>query len=415
MNRKTGLIVAGLLAVIALPVALKLSRGEPAKAVDVEQAMPQALAPSILASGALTYETQVTMAPEVTAQVKEVLIKEGDRVQRNQLLMRLDPTAPRAEIEQYQAITRQAKLTIETRQLEYDALQVKWRRYNELHDKGMIDASTLADLTSQRDLAEVALRTSRETLTQNMALLDAAREKLAKTEIRAPMDGQVTALYVKVGETAVQGFSSIAGSQLLQVADTSHLEAEVNVDETDIARIQIGAAAKVVPAAFPDQELTGKVDQVSVTPRQQTGQTNKTYPVRIRLNNSAADMFHPGMSCRAELLTVVGQQASQLAVPVQAVKYEEQTDDNKNADNSKSTTSVFVIDKDHVSKRTVSVGASDDNYIAITSGLQPGETIVTGPAKTLLFLKDGDRISINQPADDTSASSSTSAATTNHD
>lgn len=384
------MVAGALLIVVAVPVTLKQIHGKAGKPVEVESATERILAPSILASGALAYETQVTMAPEVTAQVKEILVVEGNLVRRNQLLMRLDPTAPRAEIEQYSALIRQSELTIETRRLQYESLVTKWQRFNALKQQGMIDANTLDDLVSQKDQAEVALRTSREALAETQAQLNAARERLAKTEIRAPMDGQVTAIFIKVGETAVQGFSSIAGSQLLQVADTTHIDAEINVDETDIARIKVGADAKVVPAAFPDEVLHGEVDLVSISPRQQVGQNNKSYPVRIRLINTSAETFHPGMSCRAEVMTVLGNQDKVLAVPVQAVKYEELPDAK-----DKTTTSVFVVDNNVARKQEVSVGTADDSYIAITKGLKTGDPVIVGPAKTLLFLKSGEPIKVN--------------------
>src|SRR5678815_1589244 len=90
-------------------------------------------------------------------------------------------------------------------------------------------------------------------------------------------DGKVTAIYVKVGQTAVPSFSGIAGSVLVDVADTTSIDAEINVDETDIARVRVGADARVVPAAFPDKTMTGKVDQVAIAPSLQAGQ-NKSYP-----------------------------------------------------------------------------------------------------------------------------------------
>ena len=117
----------------------------------------------------------------------------------------------------------------------------------------MVDANSLEELVSARDLAEVDLRTSREQLSQAQAQLSQAEEQLAKTEIRSPLNGKVTAIYVKVGQTAVPSFSGIAGSTLVDVADTTSIDAEINVDETDIARVRVGAEARVVPAAFPDK------------------------------------------------------------------------------------------------------------------------------------------------------------------
>jgi len=194
MTRKHWIVLGAIAALIALPVATKLTRSDDVKAVDLESVASRALTPTVLASGSLTYESQVTLAPEVTGRVKEILVKEGDQVKVNQLLMRLDPAAPRAAIEQSQAMVRQARLSIERRQVDYDSQVIKVKRFEALQGKGMFDANSLEQLVSARDLAEVDLRTSREQLSQAQAQLSQAEEQLAKTEIRSPLDGKVTAI-----------------------------------------------------------------------------------------------------------------------------------------------------------------------------------------------------------------------------
>lgn len=396
MTKQHWIAVGVLAALIVVPVALKVSRGESGKSVDIEHASLRALTPTVLASGALTYQSQVTLAPEVTSRVTEILVEEGDQVKRDQLLMQLDPAAPRAAIEQSQAMVRQAQLSIERRQVDFDTLVARAKRFEALREQGMVDANSLEELLSARNLAEVDLRTSREQLSQALAQLRQAQDQLAKTEIRSPLDGKVTAIYVKVGQTAVPSFSGIAGSVLVDVADTTSIEAEINVDETDIARVRVGAEARVVPAAFPEITMLGTVEQVAIAPRQQVGQ-NKSYPVRIRLTNTAGVTFHPGMSCRAEVLTGAATDAKVLAVPVQAVRYEDNPDKSLQAE--KSLASVFIYNDGRAVKRVVTTGTADDSHIAITSGLKEGEQVIVGPAKTLLFLLDGDKVAISPQAE----------------
>lgn len=396
MTKQHWIAVGVLAALIVVPVALKVSRGESGKSVDIEHASLRALTPTVLASGALTYQSQVTLAPEVTSRVTEILVEEGDQVKRGQLLMQLDPAAPRAAIEQSQAMVRQARLSIERRQVDFDTLVARAKRFEALREQGMVDANSLEELLSARNLAEVDLRTSREQLSQALAQLRQAQDQLAKTEIRSPLDGKVTAIYVKVGQTAVPSFSGIAGSILVDVADTTSIEAEINVDETDIARVQVGAEARVVPAAFPEITMLGTVEQVAIAPRQQVGQ-NKSYPVRIRLTNTAGVTFHPGMSCRAEVLTGSATDAKVLAVPVHAVRYEDNPDKSPQAE--KSLASVFIYNDGRAVKRVVTTSTADDSHIAITSGLKEGEQVIVGPAKTLLFLLDGDKVAINPQAE----------------
>ena len=214
-------------------------------------------------------------------------------------------------------------------------------------------------------------------LSQALAQLRQAQEHLAKTEIRSPLDGKVTAIYVKVGQTAVPSFSGIAGSTLVDVADTTSIDAEINVDETDIARVRVGSEARVVPAAFPDKTLLGTVDQVAIAPRQLFGQ-NKSYPVRIRLTNTAGVIFHPGMSCRAEVLT------SRRAMPrcsrCRCRRCATRTT-RTNRKAEKSVASIFIFDAGRAVKRAVSTGTADDSYIAVTSGLKEGEQVIVGPGE----------------------------------
>jgi HlyD family secretion protein len=399
MNKKW-IALGVLVAVIVLPVTYKLLRADTAKKVEVETVSMRTLTPSILASGALTYESQVTLTPEISGRVKEILVEEGDIVKAGQMLLRLDPEAARADIAQIEAALRQSALNIERLTVNRDAQVVKWKRNELLKDKGLIDASKFDDLVTQKDMADVELRASREEYKQTEARLAQARERLAKTETRSPISGKVTAIFIKVGETAIPSAtgSSIAGSTLMQVADTTSVYAEINIDETDVARVKVGAEAKIVPAAFPDKSMLGKVEHVAIWPKQTSGQS-KIYTAKIRLTVEPGVTFHPGMSCRAEVLTNQAGDERAVAVPVQAVKYEES--DKKS---EKSKTSVFVFKDGRVSKRSVETGTADDNYIAVTKGLQQDERIVVGPTKTLNFLRDGERVAMNEtPAGGASA------------
>jgi HlyD family secretion protein len=199
-------------------------------------------------------------------------------------------------------------------------------------------------------------------------------------------------LTIKIGETAVPSVTSIAGSDLMVIADTSSRYAEVNVNETDVARVAVGQQARIVPAAFPDASWAGTVETVAVSPRQVVGQ-GKSYPVKIRLAQSTDQTFHTGMSARAEIITRQGEATAQLAVPVQAVRYEESADPSQLG-----KASVFVVENGRAVQRFVETGIADDTYIAITKGLQQDVDIVTGPARVLRFLRDGERVKQQQSA-----------------
>ncbi len=384
MNKKW-VSVAAIVLLVAVPVASKILRGPDAKEVEVKDVEQLALTPTILASGTLTYESQVTLVSEIVGRVDAVLVKEGDKVTKGQLLLRMDAESSRAEISQLFASRRQSELNIERQQVNRDSMLVKVRRYESLHEQGLVEATKYDELVTQKNIAEVELRTSREAVKQAEAQVKQSQQRLAKTEIHAPIDGMVTSISIKPGETAVPSAMSIAGSNLMVVSDTKSTFAEINVDETDIARIVIGQRAKIVPAAFPDKSLYGKVEQIAMAPRQNPGQS-RSYPVKIRLEaNDVA--FHPGMSCRAEIATPRADSARNLVVPLQAVEYEEAA---RKTDKSKA--SVFVVQQGRATRRVVETGVADDRNIEVLSGLKKDETVIVGPPRTLRFLRDGETV-----------------------
>lgn len=388
MQTKKWIPLAVIAALVVVPVAVKLSRSEDAKSIEATPVALQVISPSILASGTLVYESERKLVSEVIGRVDSVLVREGDQVKQGQLLLRLDPAASQAQVARLEAVLGQSQLNIERQQVNVRTQEAKWKRYEALRTQNLVDQNTYDEVETQRDLALVELNTSRQMLRQTQAQLNEAREQLAKTAIRSPIGGKVTAIFIETGETAVPSAMSIAGSDLMTVADTASLYAEVNVDETDVARIGVGQQAKIVPAAFPDKSWTGTVEQVAISPRQNAGQA-KNYPVKIRLTATDEMQFHPGMSCRAEISTRRDNASKVVAVPVQAVKYEPSEDKE-----AKSKASVFVVVDGKAKQRVVETDSADDMYIEITRGLKEGETIVTGPAKTLRFLRDGEAVTV---------------------
>ena len=385
-SRRTWLVLGALAVLVTVPVALKISRGGESKPVDIEPVARRVLSPTILASGSLTYQAEVKLVSEVIGRVRDVLVKEGDQVKKGQLLLQLDPAQAQAQVAQLEASLAQSRLSIERTRVNATTLENKWKRFQALREQGVVDANSFDDLTSQRNMARVELESSGQVMHQTEAQLQQAREGLAKTQLRAPINGKVVALIIKQGETAVPSAMSIAGSDLMTVADTSSLFAEVNVNETDVARVGVGQGARIVPAAFPDKSWTGTVETVASSPRTVQGQ-GKSYLVRIRLKDTDSLRFHTGMSCRAEIATRSDDATPVLAVPVQAVRYEESTSRNEPA-----KASLVVVKAGRAAMRSIETGLADDAYLEVTKGVEGGEDIVTGPARTLRFLREGDRV-----------------------
>jgi len=415
-----GLAVTALLGV---PVATKLVRGSgPAKAVDTERVAQREIRSSILASGHLLYEEQVKLSPEVIGKVSRIFVKEGQQVARGDLLLHLDDESYRAEVAQQQAAVRQQRIVIEQQQLNVHNQEKQYRRKIELHQMKMIADSQIDDARYALDLAKIELRNSRTRLEQVEAILQQANERLSKTTIRAPIAGTITALDIKVGETAVASQIGIAGSSLMTIANTATMVTEVNVDEADIAKVGVGQEVAIHTAAYPDTALKGKVLTIPLSPRQdpaaaaQGSSRARNFNVKVQLADTGKLALRPGMSCRAEIYTASS--GKSLALPLQAVlsNNEEGSDaagKGKKAPAPKSESWVFVAKDGKAHKRIVTVGASDDSMQEIRSGLAQGETVITGPYKTLRALRQGDSISAtDRPVQDATAASAPAPAPT---
>jgi HlyD family secretion protein len=373
-------------AFLIVPVAVKFAGKPPHREAELATVQKLAIHPAILATGNLVFRQEVQLSAEVIGKVAAVLVREGDKVTRGQILLRLDPTVYQAEVAQQEANRRNAAIAIERAQINLANQQRNLDRTGQLYKAKYIDISKYDDAVHQVDLAKVELRASRESLEQASALLSQSREHLAKTEVRAPIDGTVTAVPIKIGETAVASATGIAGSSLMTIADVGSIMAEVNVDEADIARVAAGQQAKVYPAAFPDQPVAGRVESVAMAPRLIPGAQGRSYVVKLRLDDPQVAL-RSGMTCRVEI--VVGNGAARPAVPIQAVMNEEVPGAK---DRMKNVSYVLVVEDGKVKKAMVELGLSDDANQEVTKGLAIGQTIAVGPGRLLRELHDGDLV-----------------------
>ena len=379
-----GLVVA----VIAVPLLIKATRGESSKEVDIAVAAEQDIRPTILASGVLAYLEEVKLTSELVAKVRSIEVEEGDRVQKGELLLTLDPETYRNAIEREQASRRQSAISIERQRLALALAEKRFARGAQLREQQMIGQSDYDDLRNARDLARVELQSSEEALRRADAILGEAHEQMGKTDIRAPIAGTIVDLPIKVGETAIPSTNAFAGASLMTIADTSAIRAELKVDEADIARIAIGQQVDVYATAFPETALKGEVQRIALAPTLEN--QARAYEVIALLDPPEDLALRSGMSARADIF--LGDGAKRLAVPVEAVGSDEDEDGGVER---------FVwTERDGVAHRVVvQVGVSDDRWEEITGGLQPGDRVITGPARTLRGLVEGDRVSQREEDD----------------
>jgi HlyD family secretion protein len=379
--RKKKWLAGGLVvAVLVVPFAVRGLRGDDATAVEIATVGAQAVRPTILASGSLAYGTEVNLTSEVVAKVERVLVEEGDVVEQGQLLLTLDPESYRNAVDRETAGRRQSAIGIDRLRAELRLREAQYRRSQALAAQQLIDRNRLEEDRLALETARAELASQTESLRRSQAVLGEAFEQLAKTEIRAPIAGRIVELPIKVGETAIPSTNALAGAKLMKIADTSALLAELKVDEADIAKVEIGQQVDVYPAAYPQTALRGAVEKIALAPTVEN--QARSYKVTVRIGDAKQMKLRSGMSARADLY--LGGGGKQLAVPVEAVVTETKE--------KSETTHVWVVQGGKAKKVAVKTGLSDDRWQAIASGVKAGDQVITGPAKTLRRLKDGEAV-----------------------
>lgn len=387
MKSKKAFILAGILALVVLaPVIQSLTGNSNEKSVETIRLQEQIIRASILASGTLTHEQEVRLTAEEIGKVKAIYVEEGDRVKKGDLVLEIDDEEQLAALEQSQAAERMQKIAIERQQLRVENLESQLERKKQLYEKDLLDTDSYENFVNELALARVDLASNRESLIQRQAQAEQARKRVSRTKVYAPLNGVVTSLDIKEGETAITGTTNIAGSSLMTVADPASIQTEVYVDEADVANVAVGQKAEVIAIAYPDNPVKGKVTSVAVSAKQEEGKQGLSFAVKIELTPTDSVVLRPGMSCRAEIFTHSEQKVP--AVPIKAILVDE--------DLTRGQTSyyVFVNRGGEAKKVTVTTGISDDQYQQITEGLEAGDEIITGPNATLRNLRDGADIAV---------------------
>jgi HlyD family secretion protein len=386
MNKKLLLIIGIVALVVAVPLLQARLRGGGVVEVQVETLEPRSIQSSVLASGKLVHEQEVKLSTEEIGRVTAIYVEEGQQVARGELVLQIDDQRLRAAVDQQEATVRMQEIAIQRQQLQVQNLRTQWERARGLHERKLIDEDSFVTSTNNLEIADVDLRSSRESLQQARAQLEQQEDRLSKTRVYSPIDGTVTTLDIKVGETAISSSTNIPGSNLMTIANPASIHTEVNVDEADIANVTIGQRARVYAIAYPDQPVDGVVDSIAVSAKVAEGQQGQSFAVKIRLLDPEKITLRPGMTCRAEIFTATKDDA--LAVPIQAILVEEDLAANE------TRRDVFVVRGGRAEKIAVGTGLSDDTYQQIVSGLSAGDEVITGPDRVLRALQDGDRVTI---------------------
>lgn len=407
------LIILGVL--VALLFVLKAAGviGKPAKTqVATEKADKRNIVETVSASGKIKPEVEVKISSEVSGEIVELPIKEGDIVKKGQLLCKVRPDILRSGYERAVASYNTQKASVGNAsqmfaqaQANFANSQAKYKRSKELYDQKVISASEFDAATADYQSSKAALEAARQNqigsnygLAQSSASVKEAGDNLAKTTIYSPVDGVVSKLSVQKGER-VLGTVQNVGTEIMTISDLGALDVNVDVNENDINRVALGDSAKIQVDAFLGKNFTGVVREIgssaNVVGTNADQVTNFTVKVQV-LPESYARLvakdsknpspFKPGLSATVDIQT---NHTSALSVPIQSVttRAEKKSDtgappkddDKTKVKNDQVNEYVFVYQNGAVKQVKVTTGIQNDTYIQILSGLKGGEEVVSGP------------------------------------
>ena len=428
MKLKHILITIGV--IIAILVALKLTGvigGDKTEKVTVDKASDKTVVETVTASGKIQPETEVKLSSEVSGEVVELKVKEGDIVKAGQLLCKVRPDILQSGYERTVASYNAQKASVASAQQQLVQNQANfanadatYKRNVELFNKKVIsasefDAAKAAFLTAKANLASAkeSVTGAKFTLEQTGANVKEAGANLARTTIYAPADGVVSKLSIELGDR-ILGTSQMAGTEIMRISNLASMEVNVDVNENDITRVKVGDKASIEVDAFSDKKFRGVVTEIAssstavgTTTSSSVDQvTNFSVKIRIseEIEGKQQSIFRPGMSATVDIEseTVKG-----LAIPIQAVFTESGkagdadknpgNDENASKQKSKLTdkkVKQFVYNFDDKTKKVkkveVTTGIQNDQFIIVKSGVKAGQEIVTGPYSAIQNkLKDG--------------------------
>jgi HlyD family secretion protein len=454
MSRKNILItIAVILAGAAIVGANLYFRRDSGIGVTTETIKTRDLEAVVSASGKIQPKRSVNISSDTIGRVVNLMVNEGDRVRQGQFLLQIDPRPLQARVDQEVASLRaneasldQMQQSIETAKAQLELLRQTLRRQEDLWKQKLTPKASLDQAENDVRVAESSLAERQKTaaaqvsrIAQEKATLDSAQYDLSRVRIASPIDGIVTKRTIEEGEMVVVGTMNNAGTVLMTLADMSIIQAEVEVDETNIPSVKLGQTAKVSIDAIPDKTFRGHVAEIGNSPLQTTtagttGTQATTFKVEVILDEKVPDV-RPGFTCTADITTATRKGVPSVPIPSVAVReltYDangqivREPKDAKRRRRSSSSSSgsalesvasaaelkpgetrkevdgVFVIRGDKsktVEFVPIKMGIAGDKYFEILSGLNPGDQVITGPYNSVRNIADGDAVKIDNKQD----------------
>ncbi len=356
--------------------------------VAVEVAERRKIVESITANGKIQPEKEVKISPDVSGEIVELTVKEGDYVEKGQLLLRIKPDVYISQKERSLAALSQARARLGQAEAQFKQTELSFNRTSQLFDEQTISRADYEQAEASYAVAKAELEAAKFSVVSAEASLKEASENLTKTTIYSPMTGTVSMLLVELGER-VAGTNLMAGTELMRVADLTRMEARVEVNENDIVRVNAGDTAIIEVDAYLNRKFKGVVTEIASSAKTTGVSADQvtSFDVKILvLPESYQDLssgrknnpLRPGMSTTVDIQTETRENV--IAVPIQSVTT--RTDTTKmvlSTSDEDIRTIVFITDGERALAKDVLTGIQDNSYIEVISGLSEGDEIISAP------------------------------------
>ncbi|HPE23603.1 MAG TPA: efflux RND transporter periplasmic adaptor subunit [Bacteroidales bacterium] len=371
--------------------------------VATEKVAVNPIIEAVTANGKIQPETEVKISPDVSGEIVELHVKEGDFVQKGTLLFKIKPEIYISSRDRAAATLNSTKARLAQVEAQLIQAELAYNRSKKLYEENTISQADFEQAESQYKIALAEKQSAEFSVKSSEASLKEANENLVKTTVYSPMTGTISSLLVELGERVV-GANMMTGTEVLRVADLNRMEVVVDVNENDIIRVKLGDTAIVEVDAYLDREFKGIVTEIanSANTLGTTSDQVTNFKVRILiLKESYEDLiteknpspFRPGMSASVDIYT--SSKAGVLTVPIQAVTTRTDTLSTDPAAKDNIRTLVFVSDGTYALARDVRIGIQDNVNIEVLSGLTEGEEVIVQPFSAISKkLSDSTRIEV---------------------
>ena len=409
MKRKTIIIILALLLFIIVLIAGKKAGwfGDDQELVSVETQKVTAatLTQKVSATGKIQPELEIKLSSEVSGEIIELPIKEGQTVKKGDLLVRINPDIYQSGLNRVLASLETVRASQQQSEASYKEAEENYKRNKLLFDKGVISKAEWDKIVSAYEMAKAARESARYNVQSAMASVSEAQDNLKKTQIYSPSDGTISKLSVELGERVV-GTIQMTGTEIMRVANLGSMEVEVDVNENDIVKVKVNDTVNVNVDAYLKRTFQGTVTNISNTANATSSADQVTnFKVKIHIEESSyTDLvkdkkegyspFRPGMTATVDILTQTKKDI--VVVPISAIivkKKSEIDEKTPKEEADKRQEAVFVYKDGKAELRAVTTGIQDNVNIEILSGVAKDEEIITGPYNVISkTLKNNEKV-----------------------